>query len=234
MKVLAVGAHPDDLEILCGGTLARFVNEGHEVVMCHATLGDRGSYVHTSEEIAAIRSRESKRAAEICGAEEATLGLHDGEVSAADPEQRRLVVDLVRDARPDLIITHSPHDYMSDHNEVSKLVFDCSFHATLPLFETGKPHHDKVTPIYYMETIMGVAFQPAEYVDVTDVIDVKRAMLEAHETQLTWLRDHDGVDIVEEMRAATRFRGLQCGVKYAEGFAPCVAWLRGTTKRLLP
>ncbi len=234
MKVLAVGAHPDDLEILCGGTLARFVKEGHEVVMCHATLGDRGSYVHTSEEIAAIRSRESKRAAEICGAQEATLGLHDGEVNAADPEQRRLVVDLVRDARPDLIITHSPHDYMSDHNEVSKLVFDCSFHATLPLFDTGKPHHDKVTPIYYMETIMGVAFQPTEYVDVTDVIDTKSAMLEAHETQLTWLRDHDSVDIVEEMRAATRFRGLQCGVKYAEGFAPCAAWLRGTTKRLLP
>ena len=234
MKVLAVGAHPDDLEILCGGTLARFVKEGHEVVMCHATLGDRGSFVHTSEEIAAIRSRESKRAAEICGAEEATLGLHDGEVSAADPEQRRLVVDLVRDARPDLIITHFPNDYMSDHNEVSKLVFDCSFHATLPLFETGKPHHDKVTPIYYMETIMGVAFQPTEYVDVTDVIDTKRAMLEAHETQLTWLRDHDGVDIVEEMRAATRFRGLQCGVKYAEGFVPCATWLRGTTKRLLP
>jgi N-acetylglucosamine malate deacetylase 1 len=234
VKVLAVGAHPDDLEILCGGTLARFVKEGHEVVMCHATLGDRGSYVHTSEEIAAIRSRESKRAAEICGAQEATLGLHDGEVNAADPEQRRLVVDLVRDARPDLIITHFPHDYMSDHNEVSRLVFDCSFHATLPLFETGKPHHDKVTPIYYMETIMGVAFQPTEYVDVTDVIDTKQAMLEAHETQLTWLRDHDGVDIVEEMRAATRFRGLQCGVKYAEGFAPCVTWLRGTTKRLLP
>jgi LmbE family N-acetylglucosaminyl deacetylase len=234
VKVLAVGAHPDDLEILCGGTLARFVNEGHEVVMCHATLGDRGSYVHTSEEIAAIRSRESKRAAEICGAEEATLGLHDGEVSAADPEQRLLVVDLVRDARPDLIITHFPHDYMSDHNEVSKLVFDCSFHATLPLFETGKPHHNKVTPIYYMETIMGVAFQPTEYVDVTDVIDTKTAMLEAHETQLTWLRDHDGVDIVEEMRAATRFRGLQSGVKYAEGFVPCATWLRGTTKRLLP
>jgi LmbE family N-acetylglucosaminyl deacetylase len=234
VKVLAVGAHPDDLEILCGGTLARLVKEGHEVVMCHATLGDRGSYVHTSEEIAAIRSRESKRAAEICGAEEATLGLHDGEVNAADPEQRRLVVDLVRDARPDLIITHSPHDYMSDHNEISKLLFDCSFHATLPLFDTGKPHHDKVTPIYYMETIMGVAFQPTEYVDVTDVIDTKSAMLEAHETQLTWLRDHDGVDIVEEMRAATRFRGLQCGVKYAEGFAPCVTWLRGTTKRLLP
>jgi hypothetical protein len=59
-------------------------------------------------------------------------------------------------------------------------------------------------------------------------------MLEAHESQLTWLRDHDGIDVVEQMRAATRFRGLQCGVTYAEGFAPCLTWLRGTTRRLLP
>src|SRR5437764_9576546 len=97
MRVLAVGAHPDDLEILCGGTLARFVREGHAVVMCHATLGDRGSYVHTSDEVAAIRGKEARRAAEICGAEHATLGLHDAEVDAADPQQRRLVVDLVRE-----------------------------------------------------------------------------------------------------------------------------------------
>src|SRR5438045_2589106 len=60
MRVLAVGAHPDDLEILCGGTLARFVREGHEVVMCHATLGDRGSFVHTSEEIGRIRREEAR------------------------------------------------------------------------------------------------------------------------------------------------------------------------------
>jgi LmbE family N-acetylglucosaminyl deacetylase len=234
MNVLAVGAHPDDLEILCGGTLARFVQEGHEVVMCNASLGDRGSFVHTSTEIAEIRGREARRAAEICGAEHVTLAFHDGEINAADPDQRRAVVDLVRDARPDLIITHFPSDYMSDHNEISRLVFDCSFHATLPLFETGKPHHAHVTPIYYMETLMGVGFQPTEYVDVTGTIDTKTAMLEAHETQLTWLRDHDGVDIVEQMKAATRFRGLQCGVRYAEGFAPCTTWLRGTTRRLLP
>src|SRR6478672_302663 len=163
MRVLAVGAHPDDLEILCGGTLARFVQEGHDVVMCHASRGDRGSFEHTSEEIASIRDGEAKRAAEICGAEHATLSLSDGEVNASDPEQRRLMIDLVRDSRPDMIITHAPGDYMSDHNEVSRLVFDCSFHATLPLFETGRPHHSLVTPIYYMETVMGIGFQPTEY-----------------------------------------------------------------------
>ena len=234
MRVLAVGAHPDDLEILCGGTLARYVQEGHEVVMCHATTGNRGSFVHTSEEVARIRGGEAKRAAELCGAEEATLGLSDGEVSAADREQQRLVVDLVRETRPDVILTHSPGDYMGDHNEISRLVFECSFHATLPLYETAKPSHRHVTPIYYMDTLMGLGFQPTEYVDVSAVIDTKTAMLEAHESQLTWLRDHDGVDVVEQMRTVSRFRGLQCGVEYAEGFVPCLTWLRPTTRRLLP
>ncbi len=234
MKVLAVGAHPDDLEILCGGTLARFAQDGHEVVMCHVSRGDRGSFVHTSEEISRIRSEEAGRAAEICGAEATTLGQSDGDVNAADPEQRRLMIDLVRETQPELIITHHPGDYMGDHNETSKLVFDCSFHATLPLLETTKPNYRNVTPIYYMDTLMGLGFQPSEYVDVSAVIDTKTAMLEAHQSQLTWLRDHDGVDVVEQMRTVSRFRGLQCGVEYAEGFVPCLTWLRPTTSRLLP
>lgn len=234
MRVLAVGAHPDDLEILCGGTLARFVQEGHEVVMCNATLGNRGSFVHTSEEIAEIRLREARRAAEIAGADHVTLGFTDGEVDATDEGQRAAVVDLVREVRPDLILTHSVGDYMSDHNETSRLVFDCSFHATLPLLETGTPHFGTVTPMYFMDTVMGLGFHPTEYVDVTSTIETKVAMLEAHESQLTWLRDHDGIDVVEQMRAATRFRGLQCRVQYAEGFVPCLTWLRATTRRLLP
>jgi LmbE family N-acetylglucosaminyl deacetylase len=123
---------------------------------------------------------------------------------------------------------------MSDHNETSKLVFDCSFHATLPLLETRQPNYTNVTPIYYMDTLMGLGFQPTEYVDVTSVIETKTRMLEAHQTQLTWLRDHDGVDVVEQMRTVTRFRGLQCGVEYAEGFVPCLTWLRPRTTRLLP
>ena len=144
--------------------------------MCHATSGNRGSYVHTSEEIAEIRGREARAAAEAAGAD----------------------------------------------------------HATLPLLETGKPHHDVVAPIFYMDTIMGIGFQPTEYVDVTNAIDTKVAMLKAHSTQLTWLRDHDGVDIVEQMKTTTRFRGQQCGVEYAEGFVPCLTWLRTRPRRLLP
>ena len=110
MRVLAVGAHPDDVEILCGGTLARYAAAGHQVVVCHATTGDMGSFEHGREEISAIRLQEARAAAAILGAEHRTLGLADGEVNAADPAQKRLVVDLVRDARPDVILTHATDD----------------------------------------------------------------------------------------------------------------------------
>ena len=173
MIVLAVGAHPDDLEILCAGTLARYARDGHEVWMCHATTGDMGSFVRGREEISRIRLAEARRSAETIGAEHRCLGLGDGEVNAADPVQKTLVVDLVREARPDVIITHAPNDYMGDHNETSKLVFECSFYATLPLYETGKPHHSLVTPIYYMESVMGVGFSPTEFVDVSETIETR-------------------------------------------------------------
>jgi N-acetylglucosamine malate deacetylase 1 len=234
VRVLAVGAHPDDLEILCGGTLARYVREGHAVTMCHASRGDRGSSTGTRDEVARTRDAEARTAAEIAGADHVSLGLSDGEIAAGDTRQRELVIDLVRETRPDVIITHAPTDYMSDHNEISKLVFDCSFHATLPLLETARPHHDTVTPIYFMDTLMGLDFVPTEYVDVTQTIEAKVAMLEAHASQLTWLREHDGVDIVENMKTVAAYRGLQCSVKYAEAFRQCQTWLRTTTRRYLP
>jgi LmbE family N-acetylglucosaminyl deacetylase len=234
MRVLAIGAHPDDLETLCGGTLARFVREGHEVVMCHATNGDKGSYAHTAEELSRIRTSEARHAAEICGATHVSLGLPDGDVIAADPAQRRLFVDLVRESRPDLIITHSPDDYNSDHNETSKLTFDSSFRATVPLFVTNKPCHDKVTPIYFFDTLSGLSFVPTEFVDVSGVMAIKEAMLRCHESQVSWTLEHDDVDLVEMMKTTSAFRGLQCGVAYAEAFATCLTGLRCTTRRLLP
>jgi LmbE family N-acetylglucosaminyl deacetylase len=234
VRVLAVGAHPDDLVILCAGTLARYAADGHAVAMVDVTRGDRGSFVHTAEEIAAIRARESRAAAEVIGAEYVGLGLSDGEVFSQDRRQREMVIDLIRSARPDVIISHSPNDYMADHNETARLVFDASFLASLPLLVTSHPAHDQVPPLYQMDTLAGVGFQPAEYVDISATIGDKIRMLEAHQSQLTWLRDHDGVDIVEQVRTTARFRGNQCGVACAEGFVPVLTWLRGRPYRVLP
>lgn len=234
MRVLAVAAHPDDLEQLCGGTLARYANEGHDVTMCHVSLGDRGSFVHSSEQIAAIRLLEAQRAAEILGARHMTLGLSDGEIIATDPAQRRLAIDLIRETRPDLIITHAPQDYMADHTAVGRLFLDASHLATLPLLRTTHPAHDVVAAVIYMDTLAGVDFSPTEYVDITATIDLKLAALSAHTSQLTFLLDHDGVDVVEQTRVVSAFRGFQSGVRYAEGFTPVLKWLRTHTHRLLP
>ena len=204
MRVLAVGAHPDDLEILCGGTLARYVQEGHEVVMCHATRGDRGSFVHTSEEIARIRGGEAQQAAEICGAEYATLGFSDAEINAADRRPATRGHRLVRDARPDVIITHSPGRlHGRPQRDLEPRLRLQLLRRRFPSTRPAKPYHSEITPIYFMETIMGLGFQPSEFVDISATVDTKVAMLEAHESQLTWLKDHDGVDIVEQMKTAT-------------------------------
>jgi N-acetylglucosamine malate deacetylase 1 len=234
MRVLAVAAHPDDLEQLCGGTLARFVAEGHDVTMCHVSRGDRGSFVHTMDEIARIRDGEAAAAAAVIGARHESLGLSDGEVSSADPHQREQAIDLIRRTRPDLVITHHPADYMPDHVETGKLIDDASFVASLPLYLTEHPVHAVVPALYFMDTLAGLGFSPTEYVDISAVIDVKLAALAEHASQLDWLREHDGVDIVEQTRTVSAFRGFQAGTRYAEGFIPSLKWLRPRTTRLLP
>jgi LmbE family N-acetylglucosaminyl deacetylase len=234
MRVLAVGAHPDDLEILCAGTLARFAREGHDVVMCNVATGDKGSTSHTSDEIAAIRLAEARASAAMIGAEHRTLGVRDTEIASTDPGQRASMVEVVRAARPDVVITHHPDDYMGDHREVSRLVFDTTMTATLPLLAPESPHLARVPPLFYMDTLAGIGFVPSEYVDVTDVIDVKLEMLGAHASQHSFLAGDGTVSIVDDVRAVARFRGIQAGVAYAEAFVQAHAWHRGTTRRLLP
>jgi LmbE family N-acetylglucosaminyl deacetylase len=225
MRVLAVAAHPDDIEILCAGTMARYARAGHEVFLCHAAKGDRGSYHHTSE---------ARKSASLIGAESLCLGFSDGGFVANDLAARERFINLFREVKPDLVFTHYPDDYMADHVAVSQLVFDASFMATVPLIETGQSPHDKVVPIFYMDTLAGIGFLPQEYVDITEVIDVKREMLSQHHSQVVWLREHDNIDLLMFMETMSRFRGIQCGVPFAEGFIRKQAWLRSSPERLLP
>ncbi len=233
MRVLAVGAHPDDLEILCAGTLARYVHEGHQVVMCVATDGTAGHMVIKPAELAQIREREARAAAEVIGAEFIWLGFPD-ELIINDRETRLAFVDAIRRARPDLLITHAPDDYHPDHRVVSSLVFDASFIASLPNIETIHPAHPAVPPLYYMDTIAGKGFHPSEYVDISATMDLKRQMLACHQSQVTWLKDHDNIDVMEFMEVVARTRGFQCNVPFAEGFRAADVWPRTPAKRLLP
>jgi LmbE family N-acetylglucosaminyl deacetylase len=106
--------------------------------------------------------------------------------------------------------------------------------ASMVLSVAGKGGKAAVTPIYYMDNLAGLNFNPTEYVDITDEIDLKIDMLECHESQLKWMRDHDHIDFAEFVRSCSRFRGLQCGVQYAEAFSQEMVWPKVTTRRLLP
>ncbi len=235
MRILAIGAHPDDIEIACSGTLAKCIQRGDKVIVCHASSGNLGHVVIPPEELKIMRAEEAKRAGALAGIEVIHGGFDDLEIYENNKEARDKMVDIIRYADPDLIITHDPDDYMPDHTSVSKLVFDASFTATLPNYYTSKNYKAaKLVPIYYMDTLAGVNFNPTIFVDVTDTIDLKIKMLNCHESQVVWMKEHDGIDFCDMVRTCSRYRGYQCGAEYAEGFKQCQVYLKGTTKRLLP
>ncbi len=233
MRILAVGAHPDDIEILCAGTLAKYASQGHEIVMCHACTGDKGHFHIPNEELATLRRKEAQLSASRIGAESLCVGIPDCEIFNDRPTLA-LFIDMIRTARPDVIITHSPTDYMPDHTVTGQLVYDASFHATLPNWKTTMPPHDKCPPVYYMDNVAGVDFQPGEYVDVTEFIEMKKAMMECHQSQVVWLKEHDNLDITDFIATCAKYRGIQCGVPFAEAFRVCDRWPRLRTERLLP
>ena len=234
MKVLAIGAHPDDIEIACSGTLAKCVKRGDEVTVCHVSTGNLGHVEIPPAELTKMRAAEAKKAGKMAGIKVICAGFNDLEIFDNNKAARDTIVDVIKSVDPDFIITHNPDDYMPDHTAVSRLVFDASFTATLPNYESKVKGAARLVPIYYMDTLAGVNFQPTEYVDISQEIDLKIKMLECHESQLVWMREHDGIDFADMVKTCSRYRGYQCGAEYAEGFRMCQVYLKGTTKRLLP
>ena len=232
MNVLAVGCHPDDIEISCAGTLIRCVRRGDNVTICHVCNGNMGHVVIPPDELREIRGREAKKAGSHAGIEVITCDVGDLLANGCDILQRDRLAAIIKEKRPDFIITHSPTDYMPDHLAVQKLVFDASFAASCPQY--GAPGAVSVMPLYYMDNLAGMNFLPTEYVDVSDVFEQKIEMLECHESQLKWMRDHDHIDFADFVRTCSKFRGLQCGVAYAEAFTQAYVWPRAAVKRLLP
>ncbi|MDJ0334169.1 PIG-L family deacetylase [Salinibacterium sp. G-O1] len=234
LRIMGIGAHPDDLELMCAGTLAKYRSLGHHVTMCHIAGGDRGATSGTRSDVAETRRGEAGSAASLIGADYVNLGVSDGEVDASSEDQKLLVATAIRRARPDVIITHSPGDYMEDHNQASALAFSASFLATLPLYDTGSDPIGAVPALFYMDTMAGLGFQPSEFVDITEQLDTKLAMMRSHASQLTWLEHHDDMDVLGQITTVAAFRGLQSGVRYAEAFVSCNVHLRARTTRLLP
>ena len=234
MNVLAISCHPDDMEINCAGTLLRCKKRGDNVTVCHVANGNMGHVVIMPDELREIRANEAKTSGNSVGFNVVTCDVGDLLVDDYSKEQRDRLVKVIRDVKPDFIITHAPNDYMLDHVAVSKLTFAASFAASCPHYEPQLGPETPVTPIFYMENADLVDSEPDYFVDITDELETKLEMLKNHASQIVWLMDHDHIDVLEKTRTISEFRGLQSGVKYAEGFRRCNVALRNTTKRLLP
>src|SRR5215472_4444234 len=130
-RILAIHAHPDDVEILAGGTLALLANAGHDITIATFTPGDCGSREMEAEEAADTRRGEAARAASLVGAEYFCLEMRDMAVFNDDPS-RRCVVGALRRAQPEVVLAASPVDYLCDHEAASALVRDACFAAPIP------------------------------------------------------------------------------------------------------
>jgi len=233
-RVLAVGAHPDDIEILCAGTLARFAREGAAVSIITVMNGDKGGFDIPPAELAETRRRECIAAAEVIGADWIGLGVPDGTL-AWDGDLHVRMIQAIQGVNPDLIITHAPNDYMSDHTETSKAVTNASFYTVCPQFcAEGREPAAAVAPVYFMDTVAGVGFDPQEYVDISDTLEIKLKMYSKHASQHRYLSEREGLDFADVIRTTARFRGLQCGAEYAEAFRGYAVWPRISCRRHLP
>ncbi|HEX2619866.1 MAG TPA: PIG-L family deacetylase [Phototrophicaceae bacterium] len=240
MNILAIGAHGDDLEMFCGGTLARFATRGDKVFMAVVTDG-RGRPKGDPEQIVAIRKQEAEHSAAVIGAESVWMGQPDGGLWF-DDATRHQFIEVIRECKPDLIITHPPDDYHPDHKTTSRLVMDAAQIARTANYPSKFAPHREIVPVAFMEAERGIGFIPEEYVDITSVWDQKIAMLSAHRSQLM-PEVYDPNFVVPPLTenpfyyyalALGMFRGLAVNTRYAEGFRFWQAANRLVTHRVLP
>ena len=218
LRILAFGAHADDLEILAAGTLARMADAGHQLTMATMTWCRYGSYELAPEACSHVRHAEAARSAALLGADYRALMVPDDTVNPYDDGQQRLVMELIRSVRPDVILTHSPADYHTDHTNLFELVRWTGPLLGMRQYETHSPALDALPALYAMDTLNGRGFEPTRYVDISHVIERKQQMVACFDSQLPFLLRYFGIDVLEQVTAVARFRGLQAGVRYAEGF----------------
>ncbi|MBS1874833.1 MAG: PIG-L family deacetylase [Acidobacteria bacterium] len=226
-RILSLHAHPDDAEILAGGTLALLAQLGHDVTIATMTAGDCGSAEFSADEVADMRRKEAASAAAMIGAHYLCAEFRDLAVFSDDASRRR-VCELIRRVRPELVLTASPIDYHCDHEATSTLVRDACFAVSAPNYTTGAadpaPALDQIPHLYFMDSVDGADRDgrpqlPDFMVDVTPQFELKKSMLAQHVSQRNWLKKQHGMeDYLEQMEAWTLARGASAGVRYAEGF----------------
>jgi LmbE family N-acetylglucosaminyl deacetylase len=194
LRLLIIGAHPDDADYHAGGTAALYRAAGHVVKMVSLTNGNAGHHVQTDRELARRRRGEAAAAGAVIGATYDVFDNDDGELLPT-LDRRRQVIRLIRSFRPDLVLTHRPNDYHPDHRYTSQLVQDAAYLVTVPAIVSDTPHLARDPVIAYLpdDFQKPYPFQPTVFVDVGGVLDHIVAMLHCHASQFyEWLPYNGG------------------------------------------
>jgi LmbE family N-acetylglucosaminyl deacetylase len=197
MRILAIGAHPDDIEFGSGGTLIKYARQGHEIFLLVMTEGTGGGD-------GAVRRREQEESARIIRTRRLFWGGYPDTAIFLDRNLIQRVEEVIREVRPSFIFVHYHDDTHQDHRNLATATITATRYTRNVLFYEGPTSQN---------------FSPSVFVDVDGVLEDKVATLEAHASQVG-KTNIEGLSIVDIARSSAHFRGIQGRVKNAEGFAP--------------
>ena len=223
---IAIAAHPDDIEFLMAGTLILLAQAGYEIHYWNLANGSCGTTQYTAEEITALRRDESLRAAQSIGAHFHESFCNDLEIFY-DKENLAKVASVIRGVAPEIVLTHSPVDYMEDHTNTSRLVTTGAFSRGMSNFPVDPPRASisQTTTVYHAQPYshhdpLGKLIIPELFVDVSNQIAMKVDMLSKHASQKMWLDKSQGHDsYLRTLRDLDKQAGGLSGqFEFAEGW----------------
>jgi N-acetylglucosamine malate deacetylase 1 len=230
--VLAIAAHPDDIEFLMAGTMLLLQRRGWDLHYFNLCDGCLGSLTLDEAACRAIRLDEARRAAQTLRATHYPPIERDMEL-AYTTEKLRQVAAVVRQARPNIVLTHAPVDYMEDHQNAARLAVSAAFSRGMPNFRTLPQQPPWLQPlaVYHAQphghqTPLGEWVQADLWIDVSTVYHAKEAALKCHESQRSWLDDSQGMDnYLSTLRQLTEQAGKLSGRHpLAEGWRRHIHW----------
>ena len=190
---IAIAAHPDDIELMMAGTLLLLKEAGYEIHYLNLSSGNVGSIEHDSETTKKIRLEEAKKAAEILGAYFHPPFCNDLEIFY-DLKTLQQLAAVIREVKPNIVLTHSPVDYMEDHTNTCRLAVTAAFARGMPNFETVPSTQTEnydctiyhALPHTLKDNLRGRIIAGA-FVNTASVHEVKLEALKAHQSQQSWL-----------------------------------------------
>lgn len=195
MKILAIGAHPDDIEFGCGGALAKFAAKGHRIYLLVMTRGGMGAPPD-------VRAKEQSDAKSVLGAQQLFWGGYEDTHLALDTDMIGKIEAVIKKVEPAFIFCHYPDDTHQDHRHLCQATVSATRYVKNVLFYEGPTTQN---------------FSPQVFIDISDTLETKVAALRAHRSQIEKTNIED-ITIVELAYSSANFRGIQGRVKYAEAF----------------